>query len=182
MGQKMKCKSGKGKSLRKRMKDGAEAITLEVRGIKSIDMTFKAKNVVEQFFWGSFGIIGVTWAVFFILNVLQDNNPIIIRRQDFQLSDLNYPAITVCTDVNTKYSMIERLGNYFDSTKKLPSKLESLRNIMIEKAFFYNREDWALENYPKGYNKLCIDTSNTNPFYTQQKEFLPLICPVSHDE
>ena len=181
MGQEMKCKSGKGKSLRKRM-DGAEAITVEVRGIKSIDMTFKAKNVVEQLFWASFGMIGVIWAVFFILNVLQDKNPIIIRSQDFQLSDLNYPAITACTDLNTKYSMVERLGNYFDSTKKLPSKLESLRNIMFEKAFFYNRKDWALENYPKGYNQLCIPTTNKNPFYTQQKEILPLICPVSRDE
>ena len=156
------------RSLYKIYIDEAKELLAEVKAIKSIDMTLKAKNIMEQVCWASLGIIGTIWIVYFISDVIQNNNPIIISKQDVKLADLNYPAITVCTDITTKYSMIERLGNYFDPMKTLPPKLNSLRRKMLDKALL-NRSGKGMT-----YEIMCIGSSYLSK--TIPKETRKIVC------
>ena len=93
----------------------------ELRNIGSIDLTCKATNVLEKTLWISFGLVGIGWFAFFMIGVIEDINPLTSIREDIKLKDVNYPAITICSDSTTKYALAERLGNYIDPNKDLPN-------------------------------------------------------------
>ena len=47
------------------------------------------------------------------------------------MNELNYPAITVCSEVSTKYAIVEQLGNYFD-TEKLIYEMKSQHKKKVQ--------------------------------------------------
>ena len=96
----------------------------ELKNIGSIDLACKATNFLEKFLWISFGLVGIAWFVFFMIGVIEDNNPLTSIREDLKLKDVNYPAITICSDSTTKYALAERLGNYIDPNSDLPDNLK----------------------------------------------------------
>ena len=64
----------------KTLKEGITLISGEFKTIKAIDMTFKAKNVLEKLFWALVGCLGLFWVVYFIHDIVQDHNPITITK------------------------------------------------------------------------------------------------------
>ena len=46
------------------------------RGIVTIDLTFKAPNVLEKLIFISMGILGMLWITYFVMHLATDANPI----------------------------------------------------------------------------------------------------------
>ena len=119
----------------------------ELRNIKCIDLICKDTCILEKICWATIGILGIIWAFHFI--VLQlfiwDENPAIIQKGNIELSELNYPAITICSKHSTKYAIVEQLGNYLNVDIELPENVDNLLTKMLfcrihsSKDVFYSR-------------------------------------------
>ena len=109
-------------------------------------MAFQARNIVEVFLWISLGIVGIAWIMYIMNMVVKDENPLTAIRGDIDLSKVEYPAITICSEQTTKYAFAERLGNYIDPELELPDPLKKLK-----KRFF----DKMVKNQYKDYDKDC---------------------------
>ena len=96
-----------------------EKVWKELRNITTIDLAFQAKNILEKILWAIIGIIGTVWVFYFvgIQFELWEQHPSLVTKIDYELADVSYPAITVCSKGSTKYAIAERLGNYIDSSK-----------------------------------------------------------------
>ena len=76
--------------------------------------------------------------------MLANENPLIGRWVNMDLSEVDYPAITICSEQTTKYAFSEQLGNYLDPDKGLPDLLAKLQKKILES---------KLEEYGDYYNK-----------------------------
>ena len=65
--------------------------------------------------------------------IIVDENPMIGRSLNIDLSEVEYPAITICSEQTTKYAFAERLGNYLDPDESLPDLLAKLQKKFLEK-------------------------------------------------
>ena len=120
----------------------------ELKIIKCIDLICKDSCILEKICWATIGILGIIWAFYFI--VLQlfiwDENPAIIQKGNIELSELNYPAITICSKRSTKYAIVEQLGNYLNVDIELPENINNLLTNMLfcrirsSKDVFYSRK------------------------------------------
>ena len=66
---------------------------------------------------------------------------------NIDLSEVEYPAITICSEQTTKYAFAERLGNYLDPDESHPDLLPKLQNKFLEKTL-ENLDD---DDYPYKY-------------------------------
>ena len=95
------------------------------------------------------------WIVYFINLMLANENPLIGRWVNMELSEVDYPAITICSEQTTKYAFAEQLGNYLDPNESHPYLLSKLQNKFFEKAL----ERYA--GYLYTYERQC-KTKNDN--------------------
>ena len=77
---------------------GLRKIADEIESIGSIELAVKATNILEKFLWVAFFIVGVGWLGYFMTGVIEDTNPKTSIRESLEISDLEYPAITLCSD------------------------------------------------------------------------------------
>ena len=49
-----------------RDRDSYKELFVELRNITTVDLTYKAANLLEKILWAFIGIIGTVWAVYFI--------------------------------------------------------------------------------------------------------------------
>ena len=131
---------------------GLRMIADEIKSIGSIELAVKATNIFERFLWVAFFVIGVSWLGYFMTGVIDDVNPKTSIRMPLEISDLDYPAITLCSDVTTKDAITEVLGNYIDPKVKLPPNLDKMKyNIM--KDYFIKVSRGSI-----GYKWICGPT------------------------
>ena len=126
-----------------------------LRSIKSIDLACSATNYLEKFFWFGISIIGTLWVCYVIpiqLKLWKEKSTI-ITKGNFELSELNLPAITICSKGSTKYAIAERLGNYLNPDLKIPKEFRSLRKEFLVCATNGNEGD---------YRESCL-LNNTKP-------------------
>ena len=73
---------------------------------------------------------GTLWACIFITEQFRTwrENPKFITEGNVELSELDYPAVTICSEGSTMYGVAERLGNYLIPETDLPNELLSIRN------------------------------------------------------
>ena len=73
---------------------------------------------------------GTLWACIFITEQFRTwrENPKFITEGNVELSELDYPAVTICSEGSTMYGVAERLGNYLIHETDLPNELLSIRN------------------------------------------------------
>ena len=76
---------------------------------------------------------------------------------EIDLSELKYPAMTVCSKNSVKYALAERLGNYLDPDQDLPEEFISMRNEFLKCAAGMEYEDINA----KDQQKLCLDAKKT---------------------
>ena len=88
----------------------------ELRNITTVDLVYNARCFFEKLLWATIGIIGTIWAFVFFESQfkLWNESPWLTTRAHVHLSQLQYPAITFCSDGSTKYAIAERLGNYIN--------------------------------------------------------------------
>ena len=147
----------------------------ELKNIRTIELACIAINVLERIFWGILGFLGLAWAFYFIPSNIQIwlDNPSIITKGEFDLSDIKYPAITIKPFGIPKYAITERLANYI-KPDKLPIQLRPIRNSLFQCAMIENQEDEMKSDLDrfKTFNKDCL----FNFKITKNEE---LICKVS---
>ena len=71
-----------------------------------------------------------------------EGNSSLVTKGHIKLSDINYPAITMCSKGSTKYALAERLGNYFDPKYELPDELLFLRSEFLMCAISLDMEKY----------------------------------------
>ena len=103
-------------------------LTNKLRGIASIDNLCNAASILEKILWASTFISGILFAIYFIGEMF-DGNTSFVSKIDVQLSDLHYPAMTICSQGTTKYAIAERLGNYLDGNSNFIKKFPHLKDI-----------------------------------------------------
>ena len=112
---------------------GLSNIAKQLETIGSIELAMQATSVLEKILWITFFIVGIGWLGYFMKDVINDENPKTSLRLQKRINDLEYPGITICSDVTAKYAIVEHLGNYLDPSDKLPPKIdESVRQIFLE--------------------------------------------------
>ena len=116
-------------------------------------MTIKATSWMERIVWASLGILGMAWIIFFIQRIVVDENPIISKREKMDLSEVDYPAITICSEQTTKYAFAERLGNYLNPELEMPDGLEKLKKNLIDEQLINRKYNFEGGFYI--YKKWC---------------------------
>ena len=77
-----------------------KVLEAELRGITTIDFVYKAANIIEKIFWLIILLIGTIWACYFITLQFQlwtEQPSIVTNALDFDLADLSFPAMTICS-------------------------------------------------------------------------------------
>ena len=113
----------------------------ELRGIRTIELACLTANFLEKVFWTILGALGIAWAFYLVpsnVNIWM-HNPSIISKGNLNLSQIQYPAITIKPNGITKYSIAEKLLNYLREDK-LPNDLKEFRNILLKCATLQDKE------------------------------------------
>ena len=119
------------------IKPSAAIVTNELKGIKSFDLLFKAGNVFEKLIWGVVFLIGIFWASYFLLNEVQSwqGTHSVFTYQHMKLSEIESPAITICSQSSTKFAIAEQLGNYLNANHSLPDQFIKIREVLLKYLF-----------------------------------------------
>ena len=138
-----KIKAEKSRVKKTNFVQGLNKIANQLETIGSIELAIKATSILEKILWITFFIVGIGWLGYFMKDVINDENPKTSIRLQKKINDLEYPGITLCSDVTAKYAIVEHLGNYLDPSDKLPPKIdESVRQIFLE---FINKDTYSYE-------------------------------------
>ena len=116
-----------------------ERLAGEIKTIGSIELAIKAKSILEKFLWITFFIVGIGWLAYFMKGTFEDVNPTTSMRLTKKIEELNYPAITICSDVTTKYAIAEQFGNYLDPAE-LPKEFED----HYSEKLFRHIQEWEI--------------------------------------
>ena len=116
------------------IKPSATIVTNEFKGIKSLDLLSKAANMLEKLIWGVVFIFGMFWASYFLIYETQSwqGAPSVIRWQNLNLSEIQSPAITFCSQTSTKFAIAEQLGNYLNADYGLPDQFLEIREVLLK--------------------------------------------------
>ena len=129
----------------------------ELRNITTIDLAHKAANILEKTLWASIGIVGTIWAFVFIESQFQlwNENPWLTTKADVDLSQLQYPAITFCSEGSTKYAIAERLGNYINHEVSMNGSqdMSYLKMSLLRKILQIH--DFTVQEGKKAYESVC---------------------------
>ena len=140
----------------------------ELRTIGTVDLACKATNILEKALWIAILMTGTLWAVYFISLSLIDlqKDHTIVSKGSVRLNELNYPAITVCSEVSPKYAIAEQLGNFFDTEKVLPEELADIFSDLLKvlgEDHFLNRKIQTPSKYVKEYGYKCYNNPQARP-------------------
>ena len=103
--------------------------------ILSIKLAFEASVIIEKLIWIAFAILGSThFGHLLVSQIVSWNEHSVMTLKGYErISDIDYPALTFCTMTNSKYAIMERIGNVLgmdsDFTKK---HILPVRNDIIE--------------------------------------------------
>ena len=103
--------------------------------ILSIKLAFEASAIIEKIIWISFAILGSSYFGHLLISqiVSWDEHSVMVFKGYESNSNIDYPAVTFCTRTNSKYAVMERIGNFLDLDSDFMKKyILPLRNDMIE--------------------------------------------------
>ena len=133
--------------------------------ILSIKLASEASAIIEKLIWISFAILGSTYFGYLLLSQVEswDEHSVMTNKGYESISNVDYPAVTFCTRSNTKYAIMERIGNTLGLDSEFTKKhILPLRNDIIEDdmneysanpKLYYNNE--CLGNNREKENEPC---------------------------
>ena len=105
----------------------------ELLKVKTFKLITRASHASEKLFWIIVAISGTVWFLYFMsfqFRIWNDNSTFKSRAK-LNLSDIDYPAVTFCSNSANKYGIVERFGNYLNSDAKLNHEFISwLQNVI----------------------------------------------------
>ena len=136
----------------------------ELRNITTVDLVYNARCFFEKLLWATIGIIGTIWAFVFFESQfkLWNESPWLTTRAHVHLSEVQYPAITFCSDGSTKYAIAERLGNYIDplKTMNVSQDLTYLKLFIFQKIIPVIEFTMSMTSGKKEYESVCRNGRN----------------------
>ena len=104
-----------------------------LRSIAVVDLAFQSTSYVEKILWAIIGISSTVWLCQVIPNQIRswEENASIITKGHVDLSNLKYPAISICPQSITKYAITEELGNYLKADMFLPEFFAGVRKDLL---------------------------------------------------
>ena len=131
--------------------------------VKFLDLASKANSIFEKLFWISIGAIGACWALYFLgfQFVLWEENQFIVTKKKIDLSEIDYPAITICSPASTKYGIVERLRNYMEPRFESSQEFLPFLNLYLKCFVEYSaKKPWGLKDFDveckeKHQNEAC---------------------------
>ena len=136
----------------------------ELKNVQTIGLISTSTNVLERIIWATLGIIGIAWAFYFVPQNYKvwENNPSIITQANMDLSQIQYPAISIATSGTPKYAIAERLGNFVDPNK-LPKNFKKMRVLLLECTLFKEKNQKKDRDYYNAYQNECIFSFSLMP-------------------
>ena len=136
----------------------------ETLNIKSLELTKGSSHIAESIFWILIAMSGTTWFFYFMNTQVRiwNENKIIVNKMEMELSEIDYPAISFCSNSANKYGIAERLGNHLDPNVKMENEfLTWLKKTAVScygKASLERFTDLDNSFYGAGVPDKCIDS------------------------
>ena len=114
-------------------------IKAEIQSIATIGLVSKSTYLLEKLIWLVLGIVGLAWLSYVIYLVILDDNPTVTNIEAMDLTDIDVPAITICSESMNRIGIVERISNSIESTKlkELTAKWTGLMKLC---ATLYNQD------------------------------------------
>ena len=144
----------------------------EILGIAVVELFYKAKNYVEKILWLLIFLSGTAWFFFFVDLQFQlwKDDGIVMTSKRIKHSDLDYPAVTFCSQSSNVEGIIERMGNYLDANAEVEDEnIGSIRTAVLTCAMEKMSADlnkawiWEMEN--NGFNDYVDLYDNYHDYY-----------------
>ena len=122
--------------------------------ILSIKLASEASAIIEKLIWISFAILGSTYFGYLLHSqkVSWDEHSVMIFKGYESISEIDFPAVTFCTRTNSKYAIVERIGNRLSLDSEFTKRhILPIRNAVIENNL---NEDSSMAK--KLYDDECI--------------------------
>ena len=105
-------------------KDTVQDLEDELWNFRFLRLVKFASYFVEKIFWAVLALFGMVWFVYCMTNQFIDwnTNKTVISKGSTKLSEIDHPALSVCSKNVAKYGIAERLGNYIDHEKSLKNE------------------------------------------------------------
>ena len=96
----------------------------ELLNFRFLQLVKFTSYLAEKVFWIILALSGMVWFVYCMTNqfMIWNTNKTVISKASTKLSDLDYPALSICSKTAAKYGIAERLGNYIDPKKTLKNE------------------------------------------------------------
>ena len=126
-----------------------------LRSIAVVDLAFQSTSYVEKLLWAIIGILSTVWLCQVIPDQIRiwEENASIITKGHIDLSDVKYPAISICPQSITKYAITEELGNYLRPDLNLPEVFATVRKDLFICAT--NMDEFFKKWKRNTYNDTC---------------------------
>ena len=146
----------------------------QLNDFTSINFVAKTTNAIEKLLWISIAIIGTSWIGYTMFTQIKNWNefPVLQTQGTLDLSNMTFPAVTLCPKTMPEFGIVEGLGNYLDLDKSVPSEAISIRNEAI-KIYWKNRREvdgcdlsWIAyepNSFANYYYHCCHSTSTHKP-------------------
>ena len=150
-----------------------ENIIIEnIKCVTTINNTLEANNIVERILWLSLTLSGTFWMIWVVHLAFKEytENPSFTVKTSSDLSEVDHPAITYCTEGSTKNAIAERIGNYLNANETLPKSLAALRSTLLKCVLREGQTISSLESQYRYFDgtpstvKFCQQESNFDPF------------------
>ena len=92
-------------------------IKAEIHDIATIGLVAKSSYLIEKLIWLILGIVGLAWLSYVIYLVVLDDNPTVTNIENLDLTDIDEPAITICSESMNRVGIADRIGNSIESSK-----------------------------------------------------------------
>ena len=136
------------------------AARLRQTTVASLKFALDAGNKIEKALWLAVAIVGTVMmsSVVYFQVLSWSNNPVVTNTILQDLASFDFPAITFCHRGNTRYDIVERLGNAADPHSS--AKIRKMRNLMLRLTL----ESITASSYDGilvVYSSNCIDNGTT---------------------
>ena len=116
---------------------GLFLIREELTNVQTLDLIFRASNILEKIFWAVVAISGTIFIYHVVVLQLGNwqDNPTLVTTINRRLSDMPLPAVTFCHKGLNKYGPVERLLNFIDPEKNVPKDILAIQNQFLKVKF-----------------------------------------------
>ena len=110
-----------------------EALSNQFYNFTSLEFVSKASNIIEKLIWIIISVCGTVWigSILFIQVTQWIENPVLLRQENLDLSDMTYPAVTFCPKTISEFSIAEGFGNFLDLNRTLPTQAVLIQNEAV---------------------------------------------------